>query len=72
MGDRLVLTAREVAAALGYTRRDGHPDVAKVRNLARERRLPAPIDDGLPVVDWRWSRRMIERYAAGDFEVQAS
>lgn len=72
MAGRLVMTAAEVAAELGYLRRsDRQPDVAKVRNLCREGRLPAPIDDGLPVVDWRWSRRRIEQYVAGDIKPRA-
>jgi hypothetical protein len=65
----LVLTAAEVAAELGYVHRgSGKPDAAKVRYLVREFRFPAPIDAELPVVDWRWSRRLVESYAAGELE----
>jgi hypothetical protein len=69
----LVMTAAEVAEELGYVHRvSGKPDAAKVRRLVREHRLPAPLDAELPVVDWRWSRPMIERYAAGQFTAVAS
>lgn len=62
----------EVGEALGYVRRgDRRPDRDKVRRLVREGRLPGPIDDELPVVDWRWSRRMVERYAAGEVKARS-
>lgn len=63
----LVLTADEVAEALGYSTRAGDPDRDKVRRLARAGRIPQPIDQALPVVDWRWSRPLIERYAVGKY-----
>lgn len=65
----LVLTVDDVAVALGYETRDGRPDRDKVRRLAREGRIPSPIDPGLPVVDWRWSRRLVEQYASGRFPI---
>lgn len=38
-----------------------------VRRLYREGRFPPPIDPGLPVRSWRWSRPEVERYAAGEW-----
>jgi hypothetical protein len=52
----ITLTADETARVVGY--RDGH----QIRSMYRNGRFPAPIDPGLPVRLWRWSRRQIVRY----------
>lgn len=65
--DSLTLMCGEVASALGYNRRDGSPNRVLVRRLAREGKIPPPIDSTLTVGWWRWSRAEIEAYAAGEW-----
>jgi hypothetical protein len=68
----LVLDTSAVAVALGYVRQrgahKGEPDRNLVRRLAREGKIPAPIDDELSPTRWRWSRAQIEAYAAGEWK----
>jgi predicted DNA-binding transcriptional regulator AlpA len=52
----LVLTAAQVAHLTGYT-------ATRVRALTRIGRFPQPIDPDLHPRSWRWSRRLIERWA---------
>lgn len=66
--ESLTLTTGEVAHALGYLSRDGRPNRAVVRRLARARKIPPPIDDTLALAWWRWSRAEIESYAAGQWK----
>lgn len=60
----ITLTAGQVGELLGYS-----PDT--VRRLVREGRLPLPIDPDLSAKLWRWSRRGIEQYVAGDIKPRA-
>lgn len=64
----LVMTCGEVATELGYVRRDGTPARHLVRTLVREGKLPPPIDPTLTVAHWRWSRKVIEQYVAGEWQ----
>jgi hypothetical protein len=69
----LTMTAGQLAMAFAYVqRRDGKPDRKKVYRLVRAGILPGPIDARLDVIDWRWSRAVIERYAAGEWKTSAS
>lgn len=61
------MDSAEVAATLGYRRRDGRPNTEVVRKLARDKAIPAPIDMTLPVVWWRWSTALITAYVAGEW-----
>lgn len=63
----LTLSAAEVADTLGYRRRNGAPNPETVRKLAREGRIPPPIDEELSVVLWRWSTAEVEAYVRGDW-----
>jgi predicted DNA-binding transcriptional regulator AlpA len=56
----LTLTSDDVATALGYSR-------VVVRRLARDGKIPPPIDPTLSVAWWRWSRAEVEAYAAGQW-----
>jgi predicted DNA-binding transcriptional regulator AlpA len=56
----LTLTSDDVATALGYSR-------VVVRRLARDGKIPPPIDSTLSVAWWRWSRAEIEAYASGHY-----
>jgi hypothetical protein len=67
MSDSLTLTARGVAAELGWLRRDGSGNADRIRALYRAGRFPPPIDPDLPTVSWMWSRRMVERYVEGEW-----
>lgn len=58
----LTLDANGVAALLGYTHRNGHPNGDTIRHLYRAGRFPPPIDSTLGVRRWRWSRRDVEQY----------
>lgn len=66
--ESLTLTTGEVARALGYFHRDGQPNRTVVRALARDGRIPPPIDMELATVLWRWSRAEIEAYVAGQWK----
>jgi predicted DNA-binding transcriptional regulator AlpA len=55
----LTLTADQVGALTGYSRRE-------IYKLARTGRFPAPIDPDLSVLLWRWSRRRLEQWADGE------
>lgn len=69
---RPMLVSGEVAVALNFLRtKDGQPDRRKVRKLAREGRIPGPVDDTLHALDWRWSRREIEQYQNGEWQTPA-
>jgi hypothetical protein len=61
------MSSAEVADTLGYRRRNGAPNTEVVRKLAREGRIPPPIDADLPVVYWRWSTAEVERYVRGEW-----
>lgn len=63
--ESLALTCGQVAEFLSYRRRDGSPDRRVVRNLAREGRIPPPIDREVALGHWRWSRTEIEAFVAG-------
>lgn len=64
----LTLMCGEVAELLGYRRRDGKPNRDAIRRLAREGKIPPPIDDTLTTGWWRWSRAEVESYAAGEWK----
>lgn len=64
---RPTMLCGEVAEALSYFKRDGQPNREVVRKLARDGRIPPPIDDTLTVAHWRWSRTEIEAYVAGQW-----
>lgn len=70
--EALTLMCGEVALALGYRLRDGSPNRKAIRTLAREGKIPPPIDDTLALAWWRWSRVEIESYAAGEWKGAAS
>lgn len=61
----LTMVCGEVARALQFVRRNGEPNRQLVLKLARERKIPSPVDMDLPVPYWRWSRAEVEAYAAG-------
>lgn len=65
MAESLTLHCGQVATALGYFTKGGEPNRVVIRRLAREGRIPPPIDDTLTVAHWRWSRAEIEAYVAG-------
>lgn len=62
---RPMLVSGEVAVALNFLHNDGTPDRRKVRKLAREGRIPGPVDPDLHALDHRWARRDIEAYCDG-------
>ena len=61
------MSSADVAATLGYLRRNGQPNTEVVRKLARSGRIPPPIDVDLPVVWWRWSTAEVNAYVAGEW-----
>lgn len=65
----LALTADQVAAELGYFHRDESPYGELIRSMYREGDFPAPIDPSLGVSRWRWSRVIVEQYAAGEWRL---
>jgi hypothetical protein len=58
----LTLDAGGVAELLSYRCRDGRPNAAAIRKLARAGKIPGPIDPTLGSRQWRWARARIERY----------
>lgn len=67
----LTVTCGQVAEALGYLTRDNRPNRPLIRRLAREGRIPPPIDMELATAHWRWSRAEIEAYATGNWKASA-
>lgn len=65
---RLTLTSGEVASMIGFVKRNGEPNRPKIYAMAREGRIPGPIDPALRALDWRWARREIEAYCAGEWK----
>lgn len=65
----LTLSAREAAEELGWLSRDGNGLSERIYALYRAGRFPPPIDPELPPRSWRWSRRVVEQYAAGEYEL---
>jgi hypothetical protein len=63
----LALTADGVAAELEYVKQSGDPNGELIRQLYREGDFPPPIDPDQPVIRWRWSRAVVERYVAGEW-----
>lgn len=63
----LTMSSAEVAETLGYFRRNGAPNTEVVRKLARDGRIPPPIDMTLPVVWWRWSTAEVDTYVEGSW-----
>jgi len=61
----LTLDAAGVAQTLGYVSSHGQPNTRLIYRLARQGRIPGPIDNGLSSTQWRWSRRTIEIYVNG-------
>lgn len=68
----LVMTADQVAAELEYLRPGGTGRGDTIREMYREGDFPPPIDPDQPVVRWRWSRAVVERYVAGEWPWQTS
>jgi len=66
----LTLSGRETAELLGWRGRVSGVGTAEyVYALYRAGRFPPPIDPELPSRSWRWSRRVVEQYAAGEYDL---
>lgn len=69
---RPTLTTGEVAEYLSLFEKDGKPHRRLVRDLARNRKIPPPINPDLSVAHWSWSRAELDAYIAGQWKAVAS
>lgn len=69
---RPTLTTGEVAEYLSLFERGGAPNRRLVRDLARNRKIPPPINEDIAVAHWSWSRAELDAYIAGQWTGVAS